>query len=99
MSDTIHSRKTSQSPEQGYFRLGKIPEDGQITVADTGWSEETKERMRQAGYDDMGHDPGVVRLKKIPLCSSRRHGYLWSAFPCDASQKSARCLFSYCRTQ
>lgn len=33
--------------------IGKIPENEQITVADTGWSEETKERMRQAGYDDM----------------------------------------------
>lgn len=54
MSDTIHSRKFPQSPEQDTFvTIGKIPEDGQITVADTGWSEETKERMRQAGYDDM----------------------------------------------
>ncbi len=54
MSDTIHSRKFPQSTEQDTFvTIGKIPEDAQITVADTGWSEETKERMRKAGYDDM----------------------------------------------
>ena len=54
MSDTIHSKKFPQSPEQDTFvTIGKIPEDEQITVADTGWREETKERMRQAGYDDM----------------------------------------------
>lgn len=54
MSDTIHPRKFPQSPEQDTFvTIGKIPEDEQITVTDTGWSEETKERMRQAGYDDM----------------------------------------------
>ena len=54
MSDTIRSRKSSQSPEQDTFvTIGKIPEDEQVTVAHTGWSEESKERMRQAGYDDM----------------------------------------------
>lgn len=54
MSDTIHSMKSPQSPEQDTFvTIGKIPEEEQITVADTGWSEETKECMRQAGYDDM----------------------------------------------
>lgn len=54
MSDTIHSRKFPQSPEQDTFvTIGKVPEDEQITVTDTGWSEEAKERMRQSGYDDM----------------------------------------------
>ncbi len=54
MSDTIHSRKLPQSPEQDTFvTIGNVSEDEQITVADTGWSEETKERMRLAGYDDM----------------------------------------------
>lgn len=54
MPDTIHSMKTPQVTEQNTFvTIGKIPEDEQITVANTGWSEETKERMRQAGYDDM----------------------------------------------
>lgn len=54
MIDTIQSMKMSQSPEQDTFvTIGKLPEDEQITVTDTGWSEETKERMRQAGYDDM----------------------------------------------
>ena len=33
--------------------IGKIPEDGQITTANTGWSEEEKDRMCRAGYDDM----------------------------------------------
>ena len=33
--------------------IGKIEEESQITTNDTGWSEEEKDRMRQAGYDDM----------------------------------------------
>ena len=33
--------------------IGKIEEESQITVNDTGWTEEDKERMRQVGYDDM----------------------------------------------
>lgn len=54
MPDTIQPLKASQSYEQNTFvTIGKLPEDEQITVADTGWSEETRERMRQAGYDDM----------------------------------------------
>lgn len=54
MTDTIHSKNLSQSQEQDTFvTIGKIPEGEQITVADTGWDEEAKERMRQAGYDDM----------------------------------------------
>ncbi len=54
MTDTIHSVKSPQSPEQDTFvTIGNIPEDEQITVIDTGWSDETRERMRQAGYDDM----------------------------------------------
>lgn len=54
MPDTIHAIKTPQALEQDTFvTIANIPEDEQITVAATGWSEETKERMRQAGYDDM----------------------------------------------
>ena len=46
--------KSPQFQEQDTFvTIGKVPEDEQITVTDTGWSEENKERMRQAGYDDM----------------------------------------------
>ena len=46
MSATIHSRKSPQFQELDTFvTIGKVPEDEQITVADTGWSEETKERM------------------------------------------------------
>lgn len=33
--------------------IGKIEKESQMTSGDTGWSEEEKERMRQAGYDDM----------------------------------------------
>lgn len=30
-----------------------MPEDTQITVMDTGWNEEEKERMKQFGYDSL----------------------------------------------
>lgn len=30
-----------------------LPEDAQITVKDTGWSEEEKERMTAFGYDSL----------------------------------------------
>ena len=33
--------------------IGEIPENAQITVKDTGWSEEEKERMRAFGYDGL----------------------------------------------
>ena len=33
--------------------VGEVPEDAQITVTDTGWSEEQKERMRNFGYDGL----------------------------------------------
>ena len=33
--------------------IGKIEEESQITTNDTGWTEEEKDRMRQAGYDDL----------------------------------------------
>ena len=33
--------------------IGEIPENAQITVKDTGWSEEEKERMKQFGYDGL----------------------------------------------
>lgn len=54
MSDTIHAVKSPQFQEQDTFvSIGKIPKDEQITIADTGWSDETREHMRQAGYGDM----------------------------------------------
>ena len=34
-----------------YAAIGKIPEDGQVTVKDTGWSERDKERMQAYGFD------------------------------------------------
>lgn len=33
--------------------IGKIEGEAQVTSKDTGWSDEEKERMRQADYDDM----------------------------------------------
>jgi hypothetical protein len=33
--------------------IGKIEENAQITVNDTGWSEEEKERMKTSGYDGL----------------------------------------------
>ena len=33
--------------------IGKIEENAQITVKDTGWSEEEKERMRAFGHDGL----------------------------------------------
>lgn len=33
--------------------IGKIEETTQITLKDTGWSEEEKERMRAFGYDGL----------------------------------------------
>lgn len=42
MTDTIQSLKTPQPSKQNTFvTIGKVPEDEQITVADTGWNEET----------------------------------------------------------
>ena len=32
---------------------GKIEKKAQLTAADTGWSEEEKERMRTYGYDSL----------------------------------------------
>ncbi|MDL2316528.1 hypothetical protein LJC59_05540, partial [Desulfovibrio sp. OttesenSCG-928-A18] len=33
--------------------IGEIPEDAQVTVIDTGWSEEEKDRMKAFGYDGL----------------------------------------------
>lgn len=33
--------------------IGKIKENSQVTVKDTGWTEEEKERMKQHGYDGL----------------------------------------------
>lgn len=33
--------------------VGKMEEYAQVTVADTGWTEEEKERMKQFGYDGL----------------------------------------------
>lgn len=36
-----------------FVSAGVIKENTQITVKDTGWSEEEKERMRAHGYDSL----------------------------------------------
>lgn len=33
--------------------IGEIPKNAQITVKDTGWSQEEKERMKAFGYDGL----------------------------------------------
>ena len=33
--------------------IGEIRENSQITVRDTGWGEEEKERMKASGYDSL----------------------------------------------
>lgn len=33
--------------------IGELPAEAQVTIQDTGWSEEEKDRMRQAGYDNI----------------------------------------------
>ncbi|RRD72419.1 hypothetical protein EII23_00715 [Desulfovibrio sp. OH1186_COT-070] len=34
-----------------YTNLGSLSEETQVTIRDTGWSEEDQERMRLAGFD------------------------------------------------
>lgn len=54
MTNATTSTSTPHSTEKDvYIATGTILEDEQITTADTGWSEEEKDRMRQAGYDDV----------------------------------------------
>ena len=54
MTNTITSKTAPHSTEKDLFvAISTIPEGEQITVADTGWTEEEKERMRRAGYDGM----------------------------------------------
>lgn len=53
MADTTHRKETKILEQDSSVILGKIPKDKQVTVTDTGWSAETKERMRRAGFDDM----------------------------------------------
>lgn len=33
--------------------IGRVEENAQTTVKDTGWTEEDKERMKQFGYDSL----------------------------------------------
>lgn len=49
--DTI--KYDSAEADEINVSIGKIEENAQISVKDTGWSEEEKERMRQYGYDSL----------------------------------------------
>ena len=44
-------KEKARSDREVCISIGKIEGEAQVTSNDTGWSE--KERMRQAGYDDM----------------------------------------------
>lgn len=47
------TEKRSSEPTNVSISIGKIKKNSQVTVKDTGWSEEEKERMQKSGYDDM----------------------------------------------
>lgn len=53
MSTSRVATKTYDSAEarQISITIGELPEDAQVTIQDTGWGEEEKDRMRQAGCD------------------------------------------------
>ena len=57
-------KEKARSDREVCISIGKIEGEAQVTSNDTGWSEEEKERMRQAGYDDMngkyGNSLGAV---------------------------------------
>ena len=55
MSTSHVATKTYDSAEarQNSITIGELPKDAQVTIQNTGWSEEEQERMRQAGYDNM----------------------------------------------
>lgn len=44
--DYVETNKVSVS-------IGEIKENSQITVRDTGWAEEEKDRMKEFGYDGL----------------------------------------------
>ena len=46
-------KEKARSDREVCISIGNIEGEAQVTSNDTGWSEEEKERMRQAGYDDM----------------------------------------------
>ena len=43
----------SSGPSESSISVGKVEEYAQVTVADTGWTDEEKERMKQFGYDSL----------------------------------------------
>ena len=52
-TDTMNCAPTANENENVNVAIGKIEADTQVTLADTGWSEEDKDRMRQRGYDSL----------------------------------------------
>jgi len=55
MSERQHDTMQYDSAETNEIAvsIGEISEDAQVTVTDSGWSEEEKERMRAFGYDGL----------------------------------------------
>ena len=52
MQDTTKKPENQNATDlQTTVMIGKIPQDDQVTLADTGWSATDKERMRAYGYD------------------------------------------------
>ena len=50
-TDTTPLNQTVSEEMDMFVSIGKIPANAQVTVADTGWTEEEIERMRARGYD------------------------------------------------
>lgn len=72
MSTSRMATKTPDSTEARNISIaiGKLPEGAQVTIQDTGWSEAEKDRMRQAGYDDVvwsGHGTANRAAHCLPV--------------------------------
>lgn len=52
-TQTLDESSQKVEVENISITIGELPKDAQVTIQDTGWSEEEKDRMRQAGYDNM----------------------------------------------
>lgn len=63
-------KEKARSDREVCISIGKIEGEAQVTSNDTGWSEEEKERMRQAGYDDMD----IIREGIAEQCLSYLNG-------------------------
>lgn len=50
-AETIQAESTEAHATTVF--IGRVEENSQTTVKDTGWTEEDKERMKQFGYDSL----------------------------------------------